>query len=308
MHFVLFIVIPKPFNSVVFCPTHRVIYMELKKYMIVLAISAILLTSSLLYSMGLQKDNELVLATTTSTYDSGLLDEIIPDFEEKYDVKVKIISVGTGQALRHGRDGDVDVLLVHAPEMEEEFIEEGHGLYRNEIMYNQFIIVGPGSDPAGIGHTNDSVQAFTRIYETKSKFCSRGDDSGTHTKEKYIWTAANFNYSQIYDESNAEWYMSLGQGMGSTLNTAEELQAYTLTDEGTYYFFNGTMTLVPFITDDPDLFNQYSVIPINSSVHPNANQELAESFSDWMASSDVQKMIDDYTKNGRNMFTANAGE
>ncbi len=285
--------------------------MDSKRWMIALAITAVLLVSGLLY--GLENNNndndhkrELILATTTSTYDSGLLDDIIPDFEEKYDVTVKIISVGTGKALRHGRDGDVDVLLVHAPEREKEFVNAGFGLYRKQVMFNQFILVGPASDPAGIGNVNDSSEALTRIFETRSKFCSRGDDSGTHTKEKDLWADAGFNYTQISDEDNSDWYLSLGQGMGATLNIAEELQAYTLTDEGTYYFYNGTMNLIPIVADDPNLENQYSVIPINSSVHSDVDQDMAENFADWMASGEVQKMINDYRKNGRRLFTANA--
>lgn len=278
-----------------------------KRLYFVTTMLVVLILVSLYFFHG-QGPGSLTLATTTSTYDSGLLDYIIPDFEKEYNVEVEIIAVGTGQALANGREGNVDVLLVHAPEKEIEFVEEGYGLYRTEVMYNEFVLVGPESDPAGIqGYLNASA-ALRKIYESGNIFCSRGDDSGTHTKEKYLWTRADFDYEDISFKDNSTWYYSVGTGMGNTLLMASELGAYTLTDEGTFYSMEDKLDLVIHIKGDPDLFNQYSVIPVNGELYPVVNQENGEDFATWITSSPIQDMIDFYTKNGKTLFYSNAGE
>lgn len=271
------------------------------KIIAVLIIATLLLALCISTYLASQR-KELVLATTTSTYDSGLLDAIIPDFEMRYDVEVKIIAVGTGQALRLGERGDADVLLVHAPEKEIEFVKKGYGVYRREVMYNQFIVVGPKSDPADIDRETNVTNAFERIVESRSKFASRGDDSGTHIKEIEIWANAGFSPSKFGD-----WYLELGQGMGDTLRMANELNAYALTDEATWYALERELdNLRVMVCGDQSLFNQYGVIPVNESLHPNVEGELAKAFADWITSDEVQNMIADYRKDGHQLFTPNA--
>lgn len=258
----------------------------------------------------LKQEDELILATTTSTYDSGLLDEIIPSFEDKHEVSVKVIAAGTGQAVQLGRRGDADVLLVHSPELEKEFIEDGYGKDRYEVMYNEFIIVGPKEDPAGLRGLNESATAFERLYENRSSitFCSRGDDSGTHIKEKELWKNAGFDYDSQIDDSDSKWYKSLGLGMGDTLLTANELMSdekdvYTLTDEATYISMEEDLDELDIsVRGDETLFNQYGIIPVTDARCP----ELSEDFAEWMISEEVQHMIDDYTVGGEKIFTANA--
>lgn len=276
----------------------------------VAVIVALIAGIGLYYILGPGDDQqeELVLATTTSTYDSGLLDVLVPAFEDETGISVKVIAVGTGQALRLGEAGDADVLLVHAPDQEIEFVEAGNGIYRRQVMYNNFIIVGPTSDPAGISGLTDAGEAMRRIRDNRSTFCSRGDDSGTHSREKVLWDAAGIDYEEVSAQSNSDWYLSLGQGMGDTLRTASDMGAYTLTDEGTYYALLSDLDLKVLSSGDPVLRNQYSVIPVNGSTHARVNQKAAERFADWLVSDEVQAMIDDYTKDGRTLFTANAEE
>jgi len=267
---------------------------------------AVMLCAGCLSSGG--DENELVLATTTSTYDSGLLDDIIGDFEDSFDATVKVIAVGTGQALALGEAGDADVLLVHAPSREIDFVEAGHGTERSLVMYNQFVIVGPASDPAGVTGLNDTDLAMQTFVNMSGsiKFASRGDDSGTHSKEKSLWDMAGYDYDAISSQDNSSWYLSLGQGMGDTLRSADELGAYTLTDEGTFFSMADEVDLVSHVSGDPDLFNQYGVIPVNGSMHDGVDQDLAEDFADWITSEDVQTMIDEYTRDGKQLFTGNA--
>jgi tungstate transport system substrate-binding protein len=252
--------------------------------------------------------DELVLATTTSTYDSGLLDHILPDFESRHGVEVKVIAAGTGQALRLGRAGDADVLLVHAPEEELAFVESGHGLYRRAVMYNEFIIVGPPDDPAEVDGQGSATDALRLISERQATFCSRGDDSGTHARERALWAEAGLSYSRIASRESSDWYMSLGQGMGDTLRMASDLGGYALTDEGTFYALEGELDLDVHVSQAEGLRNQYSVVPVDGSRHNGVGQELAEAFASWMVSQRVQAMIDGYTREGRVLFHANAGE
>jgi tungstate transport system substrate-binding protein len=239
----------------------------------------------------------LILATTTSTADSGLLDAILPDFEEQYNATVDVIAVGTGQALEMGEAGDADVLLVHSPAREEAFVAEGHGIERVPVMYNDFIIIGPVEDPAGIPGMTDAVAAFTQIAEQEATFVSRGDDSGTHTKELAIWEAAGIT-------PEGDWYVSAGQGMGAVLTMSDEQQAYTLADRATYLAFLAEgLSLEIMVEGDPILFNPYGVIAVNPETHPNVNYELAQQFIDWLTSVETQTTIADYQRFGQSLFT-----
>lgn len=270
---------------------------------VVLTVVALIMAVS-----GPQSKGELVLATTTSTYDSGLLDHIIPEFEDRYDIRVKVVATGTGQALRLGEAGDADVLIVHSPQAEIEFIEEGLGLFRRPVMYNAFVLVGPADDPAGIEDRPTAALALERIFETKATFCSRGDDSGTHNEERALWALTDVSYEEVSSRDNSDWYLSLGQGMGDTLRMASDLGAYTLTDDGTFYALLDELDLEILNSGDHHLVNPYSVIPVNGSRHPNVESDLAEEFVKWIVSEDIQEMIDTYTRDGRTLFTADAME
>jgi tungstate transport system substrate-binding protein len=237
----------------------------------------------------------LRLATTTSTADSGLLDAILPAFEEEYNATVDVVAVGTGQALALGENGDADVILVHARAREEAFVEEGYGVNRRDVMYNDFVVVGPEDDPAGIEGTTLAADAFAAIAEAEAPFASRGDDSGTHTKEKIIWEEAGV-------EPEGDWYNSLGQGMGATLIAANELQAYSLTDRGTFLSMGEELPNLTVLVggdsieenEDPLLLNPYGVIPINPEKHPSVNFELADQFAEWLTTEDVQESIGEF--------------
>ena len=228
---------------------------------------------------------KLILATTTSTQDSGLLDDILPDFEEQTGAQVDVVAVGTGQALKLGEDGNADVLLVHARALEDAFMDAGHGVRREDVMYNDFVIVGPEADPAGIAGMTDAPSAFALIAEAEAPFVSRGDESGTHTKEKAIWEAAGI-------EPSGEWYVSAGQGMGAVLTMADEQLAYTLSDRATYLSrtLEGT-DLVILTEGDPLLFNPYGVIAVNPDKGPQVKAELADSFIDWLVSVPTQELV-----------------
>lgn len=227
----------------------------------------------------------LILATTTSTDDSGLLDVILPDFEKEFGVKVDVIAVGTGQALTLGQDGNADVLLVHARAKEDEFMAAGHGVRREDVMYNDFVIIGPASDPAGIKGMTDAAEAFKKLSEAKATFISRGDDSGTHSKEKSIWKKAAI-------EPAGDWYVSAGQGMGEVLTMANEQQAYTLSDRATYLARSKAgLELVVLVEGDTVLFNPYGVIAVNPNKGEHIKADLANKFIDWIISMPVQEKI-----------------
>lgn len=232
----------------------------------------------------------LVLATTTSTQDSGLLDYLLPFFEQETGVKVDVIAVGTGQALQLGQDGNADVLLVHARSKEDEFMKNGHGTRREDVMYNDFIIVGPESDPAGIKGMTSAVEAFKAIAEKQASFISRGDESGTHTKEKSIWSKAAI-------EPQGDWYVSAGQGMGEVLTMANEQQAYTLTDRATYLArTKAGLDLQILVEGDKDLLNPYGVIAVDPKKNPNIQGDLANQFIEWIISVPVQEKIAEFGK------------
>ncbi len=230
-------------------------------------------------------EGRLVLATTTSTDDSGLLDYLIPMFEEEAGTQVDVIAVGSGQALQLGIDGNADVLLVHSPAKEKEFMDAGDGVRREDVMYNDFVIVGPESDPAGIKGMTNAADAFTKLAETQSTFISRGDESGTHSKELAIWKAAGL-------EPAGDWYVSSGQGMGEVLTMTNEQQAYTLSDRATYLArLKQGLELSILVEGDKALFNPYGVIAVNPDKNPAIQAALANQFIDWLISVSVQEKI-----------------
>jgi tungstate transport system substrate-binding protein len=232
----------------------------------------------------------LILATTTSTQDSGLLDVILPDFKQKFGVDVDVIAVGTGQALQIGKDGNADVLLVHARAQEDEFMESDHGARREDVMYNDFVIVGPESDPAGIKGLATAAEAFKKIADSSATFISRGDKSGTHSKELAVW-------KQLEMEPSGTWYLSAGQGMGEVLTMTNEQQAYTLSDRATYLARTKQgFDLVVLVEKDKILLNPYGVISVNPAKGPQINADLADQFVDWIISVPVQEMIAEYGK------------
>jgi tungstate transport system substrate-binding protein len=242
--------------------------------------------------------SEVILASTTSTEDSGLFEELIPAFEDAYpEYKVSVVAVGTGQALEIGRNKDADVLLVHAKAQEEEFVAEGYGTERKDVMYNDFIVVGPEADPAAIGGGDDAAAAFTMIAEGEHTFASRGDESGTHTKELSIWEAAGI-------EPAGDWYNSIGQGMGDTLTFSSESEAYTLADRATYLAMMDTLELVISVEGDTMLFNQYGVIVVTDA----NNQEGGQAFADWVVSAEGQAVIEEFGVEtyGEPLFVPNA--
>ena len=248
------------------------------------------------------ESGELILATTTSTLDSGLLDELLPAFEKEYGVKVKPIAVGTGEAIKMGELGDADVLLVHAKFSEEEFVNEGYGLERVAVMYNDFVIVGPDIDPAGTRGMKSAAEAFEKIAETGSAFVSRGDDSGTNQREKEIWEEAGI------DPAGNSWYLETGQGMGQTLTVAGEKQGYTLSDRATYLSRKDTLDLVILFEGDKTLSNQYSAIVVNPEKHPalELNTEAAGDLIKFLTGEKGQEMIGSYEKYETVLFHPNA--
>ena len=231
----------------------------------------------------------LILSTTTSTYDSGLLDYLLPDFEKANHCKVDVVSVGTGQAIQIGRDGNCDVVLVHARALEDKFVADGFGINRLDVMYNDFVILGPASDPAGIKGMKDGASAIKKIADARAKFISRGDGSGTEVKEKELWAKAGIKPS-------GDWYVSSGQGMGAVLNMANEQQAYTLSDRGTYLAQKDKLDLGILVEGDKAMFNPYGVIAVNPAKYPSVNADLAARFQAWITSVETQKKIADFGK------------
>jgi len=237
----------------------------------------------------------LKLATTTSTENSGLLEVLLPPFEEKFDVKVDVIAVGTGQAIKLGENGDVDILFVHAREAEDKFIQDGHGVNRRDVMFNDFIILGPSNDPAEIGSESSVILVFKRISDRKAYFVSRGDDSGTHKKEKDLWQNAKIS-------PEGEWYMEIGQGMGTTLQVADERQAYVLCDRGTFLAYKHKIDLIVLFEGDPLLFNPYGIMAVNPASYPQVKYIEAMQLIAWLTSVEGQKVIEGYKKEGEILF------
>lgn len=253
----------------------------------------------------------LRLATTTSTADSGLLEAILPAFEARANARVEVIAVGTGQALEIGRNGDVDVVLVHARSLEETFVAEGFGINRRDVMYNDFVLVGPADDPAQVAATTTATAAFRAIAAAEAPFASRGDNSGTHAKELSIWASAD-----LTPTPDLAWYNELGQGMGATLIMADELRAYTLTDRATWLATAGNLPDLRIVfggdtiaeNPDPGLYNPYGVIPVNPERHSGINAELAEAFAVWLTSAETQAALGVFGQEtyGQPLFFASA--
>lgn len=235
-----------------------------------------------------KKPNELILATTTSTMDTGLLDVLLPVFEKKYGVHVKPIAVGTGEAISLGKRGEVDVLLVHSPEAEEEFVAEGYGLNRKAVMHNDFVIIGPRTDPAKIKGLKP-IEAFKKIAEAQTNFVTRGDESGTHRKELKLWQKTDI-------EPDGDWYIESGQGMAETIRIANEKLSYTLADRGTYLSLRESIELIILVEKDEDLFNPYGVIAVNPGKFSKVNYEDARKFIEFLTSKEAQMIIEDFGK------------
>ena len=243
--------------------------------------------------------SDLRLATTTSTDNSGLLKYILPKFEAEYGAKVKVIAVGTGKALKLGENGDVDVVMVHARPSENKFVAAGHGVNRRDVMYNDFIIVGPKSDPAGLKGMKDPVAAFKKIAQKHAPFVSRGDDSGTNKREKIYWKQAGI-------DPKGNWYIAAGQGMGAVLTMSGQKQAYTLADRATYLTYKAKTGLEIEVEGDPNLFNPYGVIAVNPRKYPDVNYMGAMAFIAWLTSPEGQKMIGEFKKDGTQLFHPDA--
>ncbi len=251
---------------------------------------ALLLFAAALALLGAacRSGNVVILATTTSTFDSGLLDTLVPAFEEEPDYNVKVIAVGTGQALEMGRRGDADVLLVHAPTAEEEFIAEGYGVNRQLVMHNDFILVGPADDPAGVGGTSDALSALQAIAKIGAPFISRGDDSGTHKLELSLWEALGS------DPSGESWYAEAGQGMAATLQVANQRDAYTISDRATYLVQTNNLDVTLLYEGDPRLLNIYHVMQVDPERFGAVNADGAEAFVDFLVSERAQALIRDF--------------
>lgn len=248
--------------------------------------------------------DSIVLQSTTSTANSGLYDAILPSFTKRTGITVHVVAVGTGQAIRNAKNGDGDVLLVHAKEAEEQFVNDGYGVERFDVMYNDFVIVGTANDPAGIEGLRDISVALSKISNAQSIFASRGDDSGTHRKELSLWKAAGIDPARW----SGDWYRETGSGMGATLNTSIGMGAYTMTDRGTWISFKNKQNHRIMVEGDPKLINQYGVTLINPAVHPGVNVSGGQSFIDWLLSEDGQRSIASYRLGGKQLFFANAGK
>lgn len=237
----------------------------------------------------------LRLATTTSTENSGLLDVLLPPFEQANSCQVDVIAVGTGKAIKLGETGDVDVVMVHARNKEDRFVAAGYGVDRRDVMYNDFVLLGPTSDPAGIHGVRDVANAMKKIAEAEVTFVSRGDDSGTHSREKRLWKATGLTPS-------GDWYLETGRGMGEVIVMAGERQGYTLSDRGTYLAFMDKTELKIMVAGDSRLFNPYGVIMVNPEKHPHVKTELAEKFLDYLISDQARSLITSYRRGGEQLF------
>ena len=288
-----------------------------------LLISVVFLISPLPASAG---PETLKMSTTTSTENSGLLDVLLPAFTQDTGISVKVIAKGTGAAIRDGIDGNVDIIFVHAKEREKKFVADGYGVYRLGVMHNDFVLLGPANDPAKIKGMSDAPAAFRKIASKKAKFVSRGDDSGTHTKEQALWEASGVplknETTQIvkkgkkrtlsfqHPDGLGEWYLSVGQGMGKTLTYAEEKQAYTITDRGTFlkYKFGRKqgLDLDILCEGDPKLYNPYGIIPIDPAKYPHVKFKSADALAKWLVSQKAQALIAGYKIQGRQAFFPDA--
>src|SRR5262245_679395 len=250
----------------------------------------------------LAQDKSIVVASTTSTQDSGLFGHILPLFKAKTDIDVRVVAQGTGQALDTGRRGDADVVFVHAKAQEEKFVADGFGVQRFDVMYNDFVLIGPKADPAKIKGGKDAVAALKAISATSSPFVSRGDRSGTHTAELALWKAAGLDPAA----NKPAWYREIGQGMGAALNTANAMNAYVLSDRGTWISFKNKGDHAIVVEGDQRLFNQYGIILVNPQKHPSVKKDLGQAFIDWILSAEGQNAIRSYKIEGQQLFFPNA--
>jgi tungstate transport system substrate-binding protein len=293
----------------------------LKKTMCAVAVLTLVLSGT---ANGAEK--VLTMSTTTSTQASGLLDVLLPAFKDDTGIEVKVIAKGTGAAIRDGMDGNVDIIFVHAKAREDKFVAEGFGTKRYAVMHNDFVVIGPKGDPAGVGQTEDVYEGLQRLAESKAEFISRGDDSGTHTKEQFLWEKSGVkvvsNKREIVKKGqkmsveflepadSADWYRSIGQGMGKTLTYADEKGAYTMTDRGTYikYKFGKTPPIdLGIVSEGSDsLANPYGIIPVNPEKFAHVNYDLAESFAQWLTSERGQKLISGYRLHDKQLFYPDA--
>lgn len=244
----------------------------------------------------------IVVQSTTSTQNSGLFDAILPRFTGKTGIEVRVVAVGTGQALKNARNGDGDVLLVHAKPAEEKFVAEGYGVKRSDLMYNDFVIVGPRRDPAGVRGMRDATAALAKLAHARAMFASRGDDSGTHSKEMRLWQETGIDPLK----ASGTWYRETGSGMGATLNTAAGLGAYTMSDRATWIAFKNKGDLEILVEGDERLFNQYGVILVNPQKHPHVKAEAGQAFIDWLLGEEGQAAIGAYRMDGEPLFFPNA--
>jgi tungstate transport system substrate-binding protein len=246
----------------------------------------------------------ITVASTTSTEQSGLFKHLLPAFEKKTGIQVRVVALGTGQSLDMARRGDADVVFVHARSLEEKFISEGFGVKRLPVMYNDFVLIGPKSDPAKVAGGKDILEALRKISAGKAPFVSRGDRSGTHTAELELWKLANVDIAK----DKGPWYRDTGQGMGPALNAAASMNAYILADRGTWISFKNRGELVISVEGDKRLFNQYGVILVNLAKHPHVKKDFGQAFVDWIVSSEGQRAIAEYKIGGEQLFFPNANQ
>ena len=249
------------------------------------------------------EDKFIIIQSTTSTQNSGLFEHILPNFNKRTGINVRVVAVGTGQALKNAENGDGDVVLVHSKPDEEKFVAEGWGVKRRDVMYNDFVIVGPAADATKIGGSKDAVEAFKKIAQTEAPFASRGDDSGTNKAELKLWQDAGIDPKP----ASGKWYLETGSGMGATLNTAVGKHAYALTDRGTWLSFANKDDFKVLVEGDPKLFNQYGVILVNPAKHPNVKAKEGQVFIDWLTGPEGQAAIASYKIDGQQLFFPNAG-
>lgn len=271
----------------------------MRKLLLPFAAAAMMATVSMPASA---EDPFIIVQSTTSTQNSGLLDYILPMFKKKTGIDVRVVAVGTGQAIKNAANGDGDVLLVHAKAAEEKFVAEGGGVKRFDVMYNDFVIVGPGNDPAKVAGSKDAAVSLKAISAAKAPFASRGDDSGTHKAELKLWKDAGVDVKA----ASGDWYRSTGSGMGATLNTAAGMGAYALTDRATWISFKNKGDMKILVEGDPKLFNQYGVILVNREKHPNVKAEDGQAFIDWLIGSEGQAAIKGFKIDGQQLFFPNA--
>jgi len=270
-----------------------------RRYLFAAAIGALLMATP-----AMAQDKSIVVASTTSTQDSGLFEYLLPIFKQKTGITVKVVAQGTGQALDTGRRGDADVVFVHAKSAEEKFLAEGQGVKRFPVMYNDFVLIGPKGDPAGVKGMKDVGQAFQAIKDKQASFISRGDRSGTHIAELKLWQDSGIDI----EKDKGPWYKSIGQGMGAALNTAGASNAYVLSDRGTWIHFKNKGDLQILVEGDKRMFNQYGVMLVNPDKHPNVKKDLGQQFIDWLVSPEGQRVIANYKIDGQQLFYPNASD